>query len=62
MNVKLNNGYGIQFNDEVQPACLPDASMYYETGLTCHISGWGETSFIGSKGTSTMKYSCLVIE
>ncbi|XP_052224004.1 neurotrypsin-like [Dreissena polymorpha] len=34
MKVKLNNGYDIQFNDEVQPACLPDSSMHYETGLT----------------------------
>ncbi|XP_052223894.1 serine protease 1-like [Dreissena polymorpha] len=55
MKVKLNNGYGIQFNDEVQPACLPDASMYYETGLTCHISGWGQTSFRGSKDQTVLR-------
>ncbi|KAH3795441.1 hypothetical protein DPMN_148992 [Dreissena polymorpha] len=53
MKVKLNNGYGIQFNDEVQPACLPDASMYYETGLTCHISGWG-TSIQDYKGQTVL--------
>ncbi|XP_052223135.1 neurotrypsin-like isoform X1 [Dreissena polymorpha] len=54
IKVKLNNGYGIQFNDEVQPACLPDASMHYETGLTCHISGWGRTSLNSTTGQTVL--------
>ncbi|XP_052224226.1 neurotrypsin-like [Dreissena polymorpha] len=44
MKVKLKKGSGIKFNEEVQPACLPDAGMHYETGKMCHISGWGKTS------------------
>ncbi|KAH3849662.1 hypothetical protein DPMN_092065, partial [Dreissena polymorpha] len=43
--VKLKDGFGILFNEDVQPACLPDDSVSYESGQRCNISGWGAKSF-----------------
>ena len=36
------NDCGIEFNDYVQPACLPKANTDLEEGSECSISGWGE--------------------
>ena len=33
----------IEFNNHVQPACLPDSNTVYEPGKKCLISGWGRT-------------------
>ncbi|XP_059141806.1 chymotrypsinogen B-like [Physella acuta] len=41
IKLKLKNGRGIQFNNYVQPACLPDADTVYNTGQQYTISGWG---------------------
>ncbi|XP_059142655.1 uncharacterized protein LOC131930260 isoform X2 [Physella acuta] len=41
LKVKPINGRGIQFNDFVQPACLPGPETEYIEGTTCIISGWG---------------------
>ncbi|KAH3849574.1 hypothetical protein DPMN_091977 [Dreissena polymorpha] len=43
--VKLKDGFGILYNKDVQPACLPDDSVSYESGQRCNISGWGAKSF-----------------
>ena len=43
IKVKALDGKGIKFSDHVQPACLPDETMEYETDKKCHISGWGKT-------------------
>ncbi|XP_052220080.1 neurotrypsin-like [Dreissena polymorpha] len=55
MKVKLNNGAGIKFSEDVQPACLPDAGMDYETGTICHISGWGKTSLNATKDETVLR-------
>jgi len=32
----------LTFNDDVKPACLPDATLNLDaTGQTCYVSGWG---------------------
>ena len=33
----------IDFNNHIQPACLPDSNTVYEPGKRCFISGWGRT-------------------
>ena len=33
----------IEFNNNVQPACLPEVDTVYEPGKKCFISGWGRT-------------------
>ena len=33
----------IEFNNHVQPACLPSNDTVYEPGKRCFISGWGRT-------------------
>lgn len=33
-------GY-IQFNEAIQPACLPDKTLVTDKKTVCHISGWG---------------------
>ncbi|KAH9512856.1 Neurotrypsin [Bulinus truncatus] len=43
IKVKPIDGHGVQFNDYVQPACLPDMDTPYTTNLKCDISGWGGT-------------------
>ena len=35
------NGQGIQFNDRVQPICLPTSETAYQPGTLCSVSGWG---------------------
>jgi len=44
LKIKPQNGRGIEFNDYVQPACLPKSSTQYTEGTVCHISGWGTTN------------------
>ncbi|XP_059142662.1 neurotrypsin-like [Physella acuta] len=48
LKVKPINGRGIQFNDFVQPACLPGPETEYIEGTTCIISGWGNMERSGS--------------
>ncbi|KAH9512862.1 Neurotrypsin [Bulinus truncatus] len=43
IKVKAIDGHGVQFNDYVQPACLPDKSTPYSTNLNCDVSGWGDS-------------------
>lgn len=40
--VKLK-GNGFTITDDVQPICLPDTDVDYETPLNCTISGFGST-------------------
>jgi len=37
------NGKGIEINDYVQRACLPDEHTPYKWQQKCLISGWGES-------------------
>ena len=37
----------LTFNDNVQPACLPESSYNPGTGKTCFISGWGYLEYKG---------------
>lgn len=43
IKVKPKHGKGIQFNDYVQPACLPTRKTRYRSGTKCIVSGWGNT-------------------
>merc|ERR1712121_130510 len=44
IKIKANNSQGIQFNDFVQPACLPSGTTPETPGTQCLISGWGLTN------------------
>ncbi|XP_059141803.1 chymotrypsinogen B-like [Physella acuta] len=41
VKIKPKNGRGIQFNNYVQPACLPDADTELKPDQKFTISGWG---------------------
>ena len=44
----LKLGSPLQFNDNVQPACLPSSSSYLgldSTKTMCFTSGWGKLNF-----------------
>ncbi|WAQ97274.1 NETR-like protein [Mya arenaria] len=45
LKVKRKDGAGIKFNEEVQPACLPQEDTPYVVGEKCHISGWGKDEY-----------------
>ncbi|XP_062382730.1 prostasin [Sardina pilchardus] len=32
---------GVVFSDRIQPICLPNANMFFPTGMRCTITGWG---------------------
>ena len=55
----------IEFNNNVQPACLPEVDTVYEPGKKCFISGWGRTGdgkvlfLIRHPLTLPVKYSWL---
>ena len=44
--VKIRSSSGIQFNQYIEPACLPDPSID-TNGKSCLISGWGWTGKYG---------------
>uniref|UniRef100_A0A8C6XYZ7 Transmembrane serine protease 2 n=1 Tax=Naja naja TaxID=35670 RepID=A0A8C6XYZ7_NAJNA len=45
----------LSFNDFIQPVCLPNAGMMFETDQQCWISGWG-AKYQGGKMSNTSKY------
>ncbi|XP_054715757.1 chymotrypsin-like elastase family member 2A isoform X1 [Uloborus diversus] len=49
--VKLNAP--VQFNDGVQPACLPSLGTTLTPGMDCYVTGWGETR--GTGGSAALK-------
>ena len=48
---RKGNGQGIQFSENVGPACLPTSDTNQEDGTECIVSGWGK---IDSKNTKSI--------
>ena len=42
---KVRHSGGINFGDKVIPACLPQSSADYSSGINLTVSGWGKNSF-----------------
>ena len=49
----------LDFNANVQPACLPDSTDYMASSIgdKCFVSGWGSTKFFGGTWSSRIKYT-----
>ncbi|XP_045214324.2 neurotrypsin-like [Mercenaria mercenaria] len=45
VKIKTDGNEGIDFNDHVQPACLPTTSTEYKQGHKCYVSGWGASRY-----------------
>ena len=47
----------LDFNANVQPACLPDSTDYMASSIgdKCYVSGWGSTKHYGAQGTQSSK-------
>ncbi|VVC45038.1 C-type lectin fold,Low-density lipoprotein (LDL) receptor class A, conserved site,Kringle-like fold,SRCR [Cinara cedri] len=68
-DVKLNNDIsviklkttGIEFNDYVQPICLPSKNITLKFNMNCTISGWGSDGSIGSSFAKTLRSASVPI-
>jgi len=64
LKLKRKNGKCAQFDDFVQPICLPDTKSFpTEAGDLCHVSGWGQTntSLGASSASMNLMYANLPI-
>lgn len=43
IKIERNDGIGINFNNYVQPVCLPKVGMVPDPNTKCLVSGWGDT-------------------
>ena len=41
---RKGDGRGIQFSNQVAPACLPAYDSPQKSGTDCVVSGWGKTN------------------
>ncbi|XP_050429551.1 uncharacterized protein LOC126838845 isoform X3 [Adelges cooleyi] len=68
-SIKLNNDIaviklktnGIQFNQYVQPVCLPSKNTKLKHNLNCTITGWGSDGSIGSSFAKTLRWATVPI-
>ncbi|CAG5131294.1 unnamed protein product, partial [Candidula unifasciata] len=49
------NGNGIQFNDYVQPVCLPETGELPAINASLTLSGWGETETYSIRSSDVLK-------
>lgn len=48
-------GGGIQFSENVAPACLPTHDSPQKAGTECFVSGWGKTNVEGTQDTDCLQ-------